>query len=118
MIKRTTTLSKWLLSLLLAICMASDVSAQTNIVVPTGGTAGNTNGSGADPVCDYFNFIRYQVVYTVAELSAAGLASGNTITGIGWNITEDPGYWPIIQYEWLIQLQPILQHMMHQRSLL
>jgi len=91
MIKRTTTLSKWLLSLLLAICMASDVSAQTNIVVPTGGTAGNTNGSGADPVCDYFNFIRYQVVYTVAELSAAGLASGNTITGIGWNITEDPG---------------------------
>jgi hypothetical protein len=38
------------------------------VVTPTGGTAlGNTNGTGADPVCRYYNSLRYQVHYTAAE---------------------------------------------------
>jgi hypothetical protein len=65
--------------------------SQNYTVVPTGGTAGNTNGSGSDPVDDYFAYMRYQVVYTAAELSASGLAGGSTITGVGWNVTELPG---------------------------
>ena len=31
------------------------------------------------------------MIYTAAELSAAGLSSGMTITDIGWNVTEAPG---------------------------
>jgi len=65
--------------------------AQTYTVVPSGGTAGNTNGTGSDPIDDYYNYLRYQVVYTAAELSAAGLSGGMTITDIGWNVTEAPG---------------------------
>lgn len=68
--------------------LATNVNAQTPyIVTPTGGTAGNTDGTGADPVCRYFNSIRYQVVYTVAELSAAGIPSGGVISKLAWNVT-------------------------------
>jgi hypothetical protein len=75
----------------LAILFASseNVLGQTqHIVVPTGGTAGNTNGTGADPVCRYYNSMRYQVVYTVAELNAAGLTGSSQITRLAWNVTE------------------------------
>ena len=60
-------------------------------VVPSGGTAGNTNGTGADPISDYYESIRYQVVYTVAELTAAGLQPGMPITALAWDVTEAPG---------------------------
>ena len=58
------------------------------IVTPTGGVAGNTNGTGADPVCRYYNSIRYQVVYTVAELAAAGIPANSVISRLAWNVTE------------------------------
>jgi hypothetical protein len=62
------------------------------VVTPTGGTAlGNTNGTGADPVCRYYNSLRYQVHYTAAELSAAGIPANSTITRIAWNVTEASG---------------------------
>jgi hypothetical protein len=57
-------------------------------VVPTGGTVGNTNGTGGDPICRYYNSIRYQVVYTVAELTASGMTAGTTLTRLAWNVTE------------------------------
>ena len=67
------------------------LNAQTvSIVTPTG-TLGNTNGTGADPVCRYYNSIRYQVVYTVAELQAAGLVANAQITKLAWNVTEASG---------------------------
>jgi hypothetical protein len=59
-----------------------------HIIVPTGGTAGNTNGTGSDPICRYYNSIRFQVVYTVAELNAAGLTGSSQITRLAWNVTE------------------------------
>jgi hypothetical protein len=71
------------------LVFGGSVLGQTqHIVVPAGGTAGNTNGFGADPVCRYFNSIRYQVVYTVAELNAAGLTGSSQITRLAWNVTE------------------------------
>jgi hypothetical protein len=80
----------WLIALTVLLSIGGAMS-QNYTVVPTGGTAGNTNGSGSDPVDDYFAYMRYQVVYTAAELSASGLAGGSTITGVGWNVTELPG---------------------------
>ncbi|MEI2758857.1 MAG: GEVED domain-containing protein [Bacteroidia bacterium] len=82
----------WILCFMFLVGMwTTGAQAQTYTVVPTGGTAGNTNGTGSDPIDDFYNFLRYQVVYTAAELSAAGLSSGMTITDIGWNVTEAPG---------------------------
>jgi len=60
------------------------------ITIGAAGTT-NTNGSGSDPVDGYYNSMRYQVVYTAAELTAAGLPSGATLTGLGWAVTEDYG---------------------------
>ncbi len=75
----------------LSLMLLSFVSAysQTQFtVVPTGGTAGNTNGSGGDPICRFFNSIRFQVVYTVAELNAAGMSGPTQIDRLAWNVTE------------------------------
>jgi gliding motility-associated-like protein len=66
-----------------------NLNAQTQYtVIPAGGTAGTTNGTGADPVCRYFNSIRYQVVYTVAELTASGMPANTVISRLAWNVTE------------------------------
>ncbi|MFA9220950.1 MAG: hypothetical protein ACEQSL_07170, partial [Sediminibacterium sp.] len=77
-------------TVIFAIFIVGQVFSQTvTIVTPTGGTAlGNTNGTGADPICRYYNSLRYQVHYTAAELSAAGITPGATITKIAWNVTE------------------------------
>ena len=62
-----------------------NLNAQTQYtVIPTGGTAGNTNGTGGDPVCRFYNSIRYQVVYTVAELTASGMPA-NTVMRISYS---------------------------------
>ncbi|MBK7085200.1 MAG: hypothetical protein IPH53_11235 [Flavobacteriales bacterium] len=57
-------------------------------VVPAGGAAGNTNSVSADPINRYYNSLRYQVVYTAAELTAAGMPSGCVISRLAWNVTE------------------------------
>ncbi|MDD3772129.1 MAG: hypothetical protein PHC38_05665, partial [Weeksellaceae bacterium] len=56
-----------------------------------GDGAMNTNGTGSDPVDDYFKNMRYQVVYTAAELSAMGMQAGNHLTALGWSVSESPG---------------------------
>jgi hypothetical protein len=76
-------------SLAILVASSESVWGQTqHIVVPAGGTAGNTNGNAADPVCRYYNSMRYQVVYTVAELNAAGLTGSSQITRLAWNVTQ------------------------------
>ena len=78
----------------LAILVAGigSVSAQTqHFVVPSGGTAGTTNGTGSDPICRFYSSLRYQVVYTVAELNAAGMTGSSQITRLAWNVTESSG---------------------------
>ena len=82
---------RFVLMLVFSFITAFSFSQTQFDVVPTGGTAGNTNGTGADPLDDYYASIRYQTVYTVAELTAAGLEAGSKITALKWNVTEAPG---------------------------
>jgi hypothetical protein len=63
--------------------------AQTNIVIGTGGST--SNGSINDPIDDYFKYMRYQTVYTAAELSAAGMIAYNEITALGFSVSQASG---------------------------
>lgn len=65
--------------------------------VNIGTATSNTNGTGADPVCDYYNTMKYQTVYTAAEITAAGGAPGN-IERLAWTVTEDNGP-ALLQYQ-------------------
>ncbi|MBK7555851.1 MAG: hypothetical protein IPI55_14955 [Flavobacteriales bacterium] len=45
-----------------------------------------------DPsIDDFFNFARYQVVYTAAELNLAGMPAGASISALGFSVIEDNG---------------------------
>src|SRR5690606_34625268 len=46
-------------------------TAANQVTIGDGG--GNTNGSGSDPIDIYYESMRYQTVYTAAELTSAGL---------------------------------------------
>ena len=82
-------MKKVLLALLAVVLWAGSSWGQIQYtVVPTGGTAGNTNGTGADPISRYYSSIRYQVVYTVAELTTAGMPANISISRLAWNVTE------------------------------
>jgi len=59
--------------------------------VTIGGGTGNTNGTGSDPIDDYYNSLRYQTVYTAAELTAAGLIPYNELTELGFSVSEGTG---------------------------
>ncbi|MBK7031186.1 MAG: hypothetical protein IPH45_19155 [Bacteroidales bacterium] len=50
-----------------------------------------TNGSTADPVERYFNYEHFQIVYTAAELTAAGMPAGAIINSLGFSISESAG---------------------------
>ena len=76
------------LMLIAVLLSTSTVSAQ-NIILGTG-TA--TNGTTtASPINIFYRSLRYQTVYTAAELQAAGAAPGQ-ILQIGWYVTALPLY--------------------------
>jgi hypothetical protein len=62
--------------------------AQTAII---GTGTVTTAGSGSDPIDGYYSSNHYQVVYTAAELTAAGVPAGASLTGLGFSIIEDYG---------------------------
>ncbi|WKZ61941.1 MAG: fibronectin type III domain-containing protein [Saprospiraceae bacterium] len=68
--------------------MVGQIGAQT-IIIGTGGS--NTDGSGNDPIDDYFEYMRYQTVYTATELSTAGLTPYDILTGLGFSVSQSPG---------------------------
>ncbi|WP_431137648.1 fibronectin type III domain-containing protein, partial [Psychroserpens mesophilus] len=70
---------------LFAFCWQSNAQS---IVIGTGTTT--TDGSGSDPIDDFYNSFRYQVVYTAAELSAS-LTPYDEITALGWSVSENGG---------------------------
>lgn len=74
---------------LVLLLTATAAQAQSFITIGNGTT--NTNGNGADPVDDYYKGMHYQTVYTVAELIAAGLSSGDFLSSIGFEVTQSPG---------------------------
>lgn len=50
----------------------------------------NTNNQ-PDPLDRDKNFMHYQVVYTQAQLVAAGMPAGANITALGFSVTQSPG---------------------------
>jgi gliding motility-associated-like protein len=49
----------------------------------------STTSTGSDPIDGYYGSFRYQVVYTAAELTAAGITAGNNINALGFSINGD-----------------------------
>jgi hypothetical protein len=57
------------------------------------GSGTSTNGTTtANPINIYYRSLRGQMVYTAAELTAAGLSSGGLITELGFYVTSSPLY--------------------------
>ena len=54
-----------------------------------GSGTNETTSNGSDPIWGYWGSFRYQVVYTAAELTSAGLASGASISALGFSISGD-----------------------------
>lgn len=65
----------------------SQMNAQT-VVIGSGTVL--TNGTGADPVDGYYKSMKYQVVYTAAEL-ATMLTPYDEISSLGFSVSEAPG---------------------------
>jgi len=57
-----------------------------------------TTSTGNDPIDGYFASFRYQVVYTAAELLAAGMSPNATISGLGFSISGDYGGGNLLGY--------------------
>ena len=72
-------------TLLTIMLLYSIFGFSQTIIIGTG--TDNTDGTGADPVSDYYNSERYQVVYTAAELSAA-MTPYDELTGLGFSVSE------------------------------
>ncbi|MBK8428117.1 MAG: hypothetical protein IPL27_20085 [Lewinellaceae bacterium] len=67
----------------------SQVRAQT-IQLTNGGSTEVSQSTAAVPVSSYFEYMRFQVVYTAAELNAAGITGPKTISQLGWYIVTAP----------------------------
>lgn len=96
--KRKTLL--WGIKLILFIliyCNPSFSHAQSFATIGTGTTA--TTSTGSDPIDGYFNFFRYQVIYTAAQLTAAGMPAGAVIDQLGWSVSGDYGGGNMPNYE-------------------
>lgn len=75
------------ITLLIAFLLTIVTSGYSQTIVIGTGTA-TTAGTGSDPVDGYFEAMRYQVVYTAAELSAS-LTPYDQITALGFSVDED-----------------------------
>lgn len=77
---------------LLSLCLlwaGFSTFAQT-IQLTNGGSTSLSGTTGASPISQYFEFIRFQVVYTAAEINAAGITGPKTISQLGWYVSTAP----------------------------
>jgi GEVED domain len=81
--------------LLFILCFSVSSFAQT-ATIGSGTTA--TTSTGSDPIDGYYESFRYQVVYTAAELTAAGLVANDILTGLGFSIAGDYGGGNLLGY--------------------
>ena len=81
-------MKKTLLSLCLIV--ASFLSKAQTIQLTNGGSTTLSGSTSANPVSAYFEYMHFQVVYTKAELNAAGITGPKTITQLGWYISTAP----------------------------
>lgn len=77
---------KKLITFLIVLLLWAGSSLGQSAIIGTGTL--NTNGTGADPVERYFNYEHFQIVYTAAELTAAGMPSGAVINSLGFSVSE------------------------------
>jgi hypothetical protein len=67
---------------------ANALHGQTTVTV---GTATSTHGTTiAGPINIWYRSMHFQTVYTVAELTAAGLTAGASIKQMGWYVSSAP----------------------------
>jgi len=83
---------QWIAGFLMLFVLAgTNAFAQT--VTLGSGTAtstASTTGTGLGPVNSYYEYMHYQVVYTAAEITAAGGTAQN-ISQFGWNVATASG---------------------------
>ncbi len=72
------------LSIIFLDLFSSNLNAQIDISIGSG-TIGNTTTTYPCPIQDYFEGSRAQYLYTAAELTAAGMSSGN-ISAVKFNV--------------------------------
>lgn len=78
---------RWLASVMMLIALTMSTIANAQTATLGSGTAVSVanSGSGLGPVNSYYHYMHYQVVYTAAEITAAGGAAG-LISQFGWNV--------------------------------
>ncbi len=91
-----TNLTKRLLCCLLFVATFWTTGANAQCIIGVGTVS--TAGSGSDPIDGYFNYFRYQTVYTAAELTAGGMSAGSVINSLGFSVTETNGPGSIANY--------------------
>lgn len=76
--------------LLLYLILLSGFSFAQTIQLTNGGSTSTSGTTGASPISAYFEYMRFQVVYTAAELNAAGVTGPKTISQLGWYVSTAP----------------------------
>ncbi len=76
--------------LLLCLTLISGFSFAQTIQLTNGGSTTLSGATGGAPISAYFEYMRFQVVYTAAELNAAGVTGPKAITQLGWYVSTAP----------------------------
>jgi len=79
---------RWLSSVIVLVALSMSTVANAQTATLGSGTAVSVanSGNGLGPVNSYYAFMHYQVVYTAAEITAAGGATG-LVSQFGWNVS-------------------------------
>jgi hypothetical protein len=77
---------KELIAFLIVLFLWAEYSQGQSAIIGTGTL--NTNGSYADPIERFYNYEHFQIVYTAAELTAAGMPAGAVINSLGFSVSE------------------------------
>jgi hypothetical protein len=78
------------LLLFISFCWVSVASMSQTIQLTNGGATTLSGTTGGAPISQFFEFMRFQVVYTAAELNAAGITGPKTVSQLGWYIATAP----------------------------
>src|SRR5690554_6535194 len=71
--------------------LVSAFSFGQTVTLGSGTNVSDATFGNVGPVSQYYNYMHFQVVYTAAELIAAGAPSGGgPITSFGWNVSSAP----------------------------
>ncbi|MBP6871542.1 MAG: hypothetical protein KBC43_06020 [Bacteroidales bacterium] len=78
-------MKKGFTSLIFLVLLSGNIFSQSAII---GTGTSTTNGSTADPIERYYNYEHFQIVYTAAELTAAGMPANASIYALGFSVSE------------------------------